>query len=68
MAIATVAMAKGRVKKTGVLIPEEAFCPEYIPAELEKHEIYIHEEIEELPEANGSPKEHWMSVRSAPIS
>lgn len=48
MAIATEMIAKGMVKKTGVLIPEDAFDPAEVFAELEKRGIYIHEEITQL--------------------
>ncbi|MGM0714914.1 saccharopine dehydrogenase C-terminal domain-containing protein [Brevibacillus parabrevis] len=48
MAIATEMIAKGMVKKTGVLIPEDAFAPAEVFAELEKRGIYIHEEITQL--------------------
>ncbi|KZE47171.1 saccharopine dehydrogenase [Brevibacillus parabrevis] len=50
MAIATEMIAKGMVKKTGVLIPEDAFDPAEVFAELEKRGIYIHEEITQLDE------------------
>ncbi|WP_103104595.1 saccharopine dehydrogenase family protein [Brevibacillus reuszeri] len=45
MAVATEMIAKGMVKKTGVLIPEEAFEPAEVFAELEKRGIFMHEEI-----------------------
>jgi hypothetical protein len=32
------------VKKTGVLIPEEAFIPEEIFGELRKRSIFVHEQ------------------------
>lgn len=48
MAIAAELIAKGAVKKTGILIPEDAFNPEDIFKELEKREIYIHEKINSL--------------------
>lgn len=51
MAIATEMIAKGMVKKTGVLIPEEAFEPAEIFAELEKRGIFMHEEITQLDES-----------------
>jgi len=56
MAIATELIAKGKVKKTGVLIPEEAFEPTDIFQELEKRGIYIHEEISFIDEV-GSESE-----------
>lgn len=46
MAIATEIIAKGLVKQTGVLIPEEAFEPTMIFDELKKRGIHVHEEIE----------------------
>lgn len=46
MAIATELLAKGKVKKKGILIPEDAFDPEMIFEQLEKRGIYIHEEVE----------------------
>ena len=48
MAVATEMIAKGMVKKTGVLIPEEAFKPAEVFAELEKRGIFMHEEITQL--------------------
>ncbi|RNB79180.1 saccharopine dehydrogenase [Brevibacillus nitrificans] len=51
MAIATELIAKGQVKKTGVLIPEDAFEPAEIFAELEKRGIFMHEEITQLDES-----------------
>lgn len=51
MAIATELIAKGQVKKTGVLIPEDAFDPAEIFAELEKRGIFMHEEITQLDES-----------------
>ena len=44
LAIAAEQLAKGNVKDTGILIPEDAFDPEVIFKELEKREIYMHEE------------------------
>lgn len=49
MAIATEMIAKGMVKKTGVLIPEDAFEPGVIFKELKKRGINIHEKIDILP-------------------
>ncbi|MCL1809615.1 MAG: saccharopine dehydrogenase NADP-binding domain-containing protein [Clostridiales bacterium] len=43
LAIAAVLLAKGRVEKHGVLIPEDAFSPEEVFNELEKRGIHIHE-------------------------
>lgn len=54
MAIATELIAKGRVKGTGVLIPEEAFNPAEIFAELEKRGIHMHEEVTQLGAENES--------------
>lgn len=48
LAIAAEQLAKGAVRKTGVLIPEEAFDPEVIFAELEKRGIQMHEAWTEL--------------------
>jgi saccharopine dehydrogenase-like NADP-dependent oxidoreductase len=44
LAIAAEYLAWGRVKKTGVLIPEEAFIPEDIFGELKKRYIFVHEQ------------------------
>ena len=44
LAIAAEYLARGRVKKTGVLIPEEAFIPEDIFGELSKRSIFVHEQ------------------------
>ena len=43
LAIAAEQLAKGAVDKTGILIPEEAFEPAVIFAELEKRGIQMHE-------------------------
>jgi len=43
LAVAAEYLARGRVKKTGVLIPEEAFIPEEIFGELEKRGLLVHE-------------------------
>lgn len=48
LAIAAEQLAKGAVRKTGVLIPEEAFDPAVIFAELEKRGIQMHEAWTEL--------------------
>lgn len=48
LAIAAEQLAKGAVKKTGILIPEEAFDPEQIFQELEKRQIYMHENWDEI--------------------
>ena len=42
MAIATQIIAKGEVKRTGVVMPEFAFNPGEISRELEKRQIFIH--------------------------
>ncbi|MDP3096877.1 MAG: saccharopine dehydrogenase C-terminal domain-containing protein, partial [Syntrophales bacterium] len=42
MAIATALIAKGKVKRTGVVVPEFAFDPEEVFRELEKRQIFIH--------------------------
>lgn len=43
LAIAAEQLAKGNVHKNGILIPEEAFDPEIIFAELAKRDIIMHE-------------------------
>ena len=48
LAIAAEQLAKGAVKQTGILIPEEAFQPQVIFDELAKREIYMHESWTEL--------------------
>jgi len=49
MAIATELIAKGSVNQKGVIIPEEAFLnPQAIFTELEKHGIFVQEEVKEL--------------------
>ncbi|TQQ85147.1 saccharopine dehydrogenase [Peptacetobacter hominis] len=48
LAIAAEILAKGEVEKKGIVIPEYAFKPEEIFEELEKREIYMHEEWTEL--------------------
>lgn len=50
LAIATELIAKGHVKQTGMLHPEDAFDPAVIFEELEKRGIQIHEEITILDE------------------
>jgi saccharopine dehydrogenase-like NADP-dependent oxidoreductase len=44
LAIAAEYLARGRVEKPGVLIPEEAFIPEDIFGELRKRAIFVHEQ------------------------
>ncbi|WP_191559663.1 saccharopine dehydrogenase family protein [Metabacillus idriensis] len=52
-AIATELIAKGEVKKKGIVIPEDAFAdPVKIFYQLEKRGIFIHEEIIKLDENN----------------
>jgi saccharopine dehydrogenase-like NADP-dependent oxidoreductase len=46
MSIGAQIIAEGKVKKTGVLAPEQAFDPAEIFRELEKRRIFVHEEIE----------------------
>lgn len=46
LAIAAELLAKGKVKETGVLIPEDAFDPKEVFDELKKRDMHIHEEIE----------------------
>lgn len=48
LAIAAELLARGSVKKTGVLIPEEAFDPQEIFDALKKRDILIHEKWETL--------------------
>ncbi|MCP5517805.1 MAG: saccharopine dehydrogenase NADP-binding domain-containing protein [Verrucomicrobiales bacterium] len=48
MAIGATMLATGRVSGTGVLIPEEAFEPAAVFAELKRRRIEIHEAIETL--------------------
>ena len=48
VSIAAEQLAKGAVKQTGILIPEEAFQPQVIFDELAKREIYMHESWTEL--------------------
>jgi len=38
-------LASGAVRRTGVLIPEEAFEPDMIFAEMKKRDLHIHENI-----------------------
>jgi saccharopine dehydrogenase-like NADP-dependent oxidoreductase len=45
LAIGAVMLAEGRVARTGVLTPEEAFEPQAVFAELRRRQIFIHEEI-----------------------
>jgi saccharopine dehydrogenase-like NADP-dependent oxidoreductase len=42
MAIATQIIAQGKVKRTGVVMPEFAFDPEEIFRELERRQIFVH--------------------------
>jgi saccharopine dehydrogenase-like NADP-dependent oxidoreductase len=52
-AIAAELIAKGEVKKKGIVIPEDAFAdPVKIFNQLEKRGIFIHEEIIKLEENN----------------
>lgn len=48
MSIGAQLIAKGKVKRTGVLAPEEAFDPAEVFAELQKRQIFIHEKIKQL--------------------
>ncbi len=48
MAIGATLLAQGKVEKTGVITPEEAFDPEVIFAELKKRRLIIHEQKTEL--------------------
>jgi len=47
MSIAAQLLARGRVAKTGVLIPEEAFDPSDVFAEMARRDIHIHENVTE---------------------
>ena len=47
-AIATEMIARGMVKGTGILYPEEAFAPRAIFAELAKRDIFIHIDGEQM--------------------
>ena len=48
MSIGAQMLAKGLVKKTGVITPEEAFEPKAVIEELRKRRILVHEKIEML--------------------
>ena len=48
MSVAVQLIAKGKVKDTGLLIPEYAFEPQDVFDELAKREIYIHEQVNEI--------------------
>ena len=48
MAVGAHLMAQGKVARTGCIIPEHAFAPLDVFAELEKRDILIHEDIEEI--------------------
>ena len=48
LAIAAELLAKGCAPRPGILIPEYAFQPEVIFRELEKRQIYMHEEWTDL--------------------
>ena len=48
MAIGTQMIAQGRVKATGVVIPEFAFDPVEVFRELEKRQIFVHEQMNVL--------------------
>ncbi|MGI6736441.1 MAG: saccharopine dehydrogenase family protein [Anaerovoracaceae bacterium] len=48
MSVAVQLIAHGKVKGTGLLIPEHAFDPQDVFDELEKRQIIMHEEITEL--------------------
>ena len=47
MAIAAELIAQGKVEKTGVLIPEDAFDPADVFSELDRRDIHIHSTIVE---------------------
>ncbi len=48
MSIGAQIIAEGKVERTGVLAPEQAFEPAEIFQELEKRQIFVHEEINAL--------------------
>lgn len=48
MSIGAAIIARGEVKNTGVLAPEQAFNPAEIFRELERRQIFVHEKIEVL--------------------
>jgi lysine 6-dehydrogenase len=51
MSIGAQMLARGQVKKTGVITPEEAFEPDAVFAELRKRRILVHEKIAIQPGA-----------------
>ncbi len=51
MSIGAQIIAKGKVKSTGVLAPEQAFNPAEIFRELEKRQIFVHERMNTLDPA-----------------
>ncbi len=53
MAIGAILLARGKVEKTGVITPEEAFDPEIIFTELKKRRLIIHEQKTELSDQQG---------------
>ncbi len=48
MSIGAQIIAEGKVEKAGVLAPEQAFNPADIFRELERRQIFVHEEINAL--------------------
>ncbi|MBN2437396.1 MAG: saccharopine dehydrogenase NADP-binding domain-containing protein [Deltaproteobacteria bacterium] len=48
MGIATRFIAEGKVKGSGVIMPEFAFDPKEIFQELEKRQIFVHEKVERI--------------------
>lgn len=48
MAVAAGLIAKGKVKRTGVVMPEFAFEPEEVFRELEKRQILVHIELKDI--------------------
>jgi saccharopine dehydrogenase-like NADP-dependent oxidoreductase len=48
MSIGAQLIAKGKVRGTGVLAPEEAFDPAEVFSELEKRRIFVHEDVTTL--------------------
>ncbi|MFH1984417.1 MAG: saccharopine dehydrogenase C-terminal domain-containing protein [Pseudomonadota bacterium] len=52
MAIGAQLIAKGRVPTPGVIMPEFAFAPADVFAELARREIHIHESVNSLPDGS----------------
>lgn len=54
LSIGTQLLARGLVKKTGVITPEDAFEPEAVIAELGKRRIMIHERVQRIETISNS--------------